>query len=51
MLTLDNNENLIIDQAFNFGADFSYIPKEKPYFVISFNYARPEGVAIEKSKG
>jgi hypothetical protein len=41
VLTLDNNENLVIDQTFNFGADFSYIPKEKPYFTISFNYAKP----------
>lgn len=51
MLTLDNKENLLIDQVFNFGADFRYIPKEKPYFTVSFNYAKPEGVSIEKSKG
>ncbi len=41
VLTLENNKNLVIDQTFNFGAVFSYIPEEKPYFTISFNYAKP----------
>lgn len=51
VLTLDNNQNVAVGQQFNIGNKFKYIPREIPFFEVSFDYAASDDESLSNSKG
>lgn len=51
VLDLDDGQNIAVAQQFKIGKHFKYIPKEVPFFEMSFDYAANDDEFLRNSKG